>query len=158
MIFVTAGTLHYPLERFLRAAGELPGDEEVVVQCSAPWQAPARVRLLRDLPYDELVAYMREARVVVSHAGVGSVLTALRIGRRPVVVPRLERYGEAVDDHQLSFGRKLAELGLVVLVEDPAELAAAVAVAPPDDLPALGAGPLALELRDELGALLGHSR
>jgi UDP-N-acetylglucosamine transferase subunit ALG13 len=158
VIFVTVGTLHYPFDRLLHAVAELPGGEEVVVQCAAPWHASDRVRWIRDLPYDELVAHMRDARVVVSHAGVGSVLTALRIGRRPVVVPRLERYGEAVDDHQLAFGRKLAELGHVVLVEDPRTLAEAVAETPPDELPEFGVSALALELRDELGALLDHSR
>ena len=54
-------------------------------------------------PFDELVEHVRRARVVVSHAGVGSVLTALANGKRPVVVPRLHRFGEAVDDHQLPF-------------------------------------------------------
>jgi UDP-N-acetylglucosamine transferase subunit ALG13 len=158
VIFVTAGTLHYPFDRMLHAVAALPGDEEVVVQCAAPWQASARVRWIRDLPYDELAAYMRDARVVVSHAGVGSVLTALRLGRRPVVVPRLERYGEAVDDHQLAFGRKLAELGHVVLVEDPRTLAHAIEATPSDELPEFGVSALALELREELGALLDHSR
>ncbi len=158
MIFATTGTLHYPFDRFVGAVAGLPDDEEIVLQCAAPAQLPERVRWIRDLPYDELATHVREARVVVSHAGVGSVLTALRNGRRPIVVPRLERYGEAVDDHQLAFGRRLHELGLVVLVEDPEDLARAVAQPPSDELPAFGVSALALELRDELGAIIGHSR
>jgi UDP-N-acetylglucosamine transferase subunit ALG13 len=62
---------------------------------------------------------VRRARVVVCHAGVGTILTALANGRRPIVVPRLARHGEAVDDHQVALARRLADVGLVLLAEDP---------------------------------------
>ena len=64
---------------------------------------------------------------MICHAGVGSVMVALMNGKRPVVVPRLHRFGEAVDDHQLTFARRFRQAGLVELVEDPAELGAAIA-------------------------------
>jgi UDP-N-acetylglucosamine transferase subunit ALG13 len=158
MIFVTAGTLHFPFERLLRAIDELPGDEELVVQSRAPGMRPARARCVDDLPYEELAAEVRRARVVVCHAGVGSVLTALANDKRPVVFPRLQRYGEAVDDHQLSFGRRLAEAGLVTLVEDPAQLAAAVALPPAPLQHDGGANLLALDVRATLEQLVGYSR
>jgi len=79
------------------------------------------------MSFDELVERVREARVVVMHAGAGSVLAALAEGKIPVVVPRRRKFGEAVDDHQVSFGRHLARAGLVRLVEDPARLAATLA-------------------------------
>ena len=113
---------------------------------------------MADLPYDELAETMRAARVVVCHAGVGSILTALTNGKRPVTVPRLARLGEAVDDHQLPFARRLAEAGLVTLVEDPAELASAVAAPAAAAPPALGVNALALDLRATLRDLLGYSR
>ena len=50
-------------------------------------------------------------------------MVALSQGKRPIVVPRLSRFGEAVDDHQLPFARRLAERGLVTLLEDESELA-----------------------------------
>ena len=98
MIFVTLGTLHFPFDRLLHALEGLPGDEELIVQCRAPGRLPAWACSVPDLPFDELVKTMRAARVVVCHAGVGSVLTALANGKRPVTVPRLARLGEAVDD------------------------------------------------------------
>ena len=70
---------------------------------------------------------MEEAQTVVTHAGVGSVLTALLNGTRPIVVPRLQRFGEAVDDHQLEFGRRASEAGFVTLVEDTDTLVATIA-------------------------------
>jgi UDP-N-acetylglucosamine transferase subunit ALG13 len=154
MIFVTVGMLHFPFERLLRAVDELPGDEELIVQCKANCVPPARARFYPDLPYEQLVEDVRRARVVICHAGVGSVMTALANDKRPIVFPRLQRYGEAVDDHQLSFARRLAEAGFVTLVEDPAQLAAAVA------LPAAalqytgGANRLALDVRATLEQLL----
>jgi UDP-N-acetylglucosamine transferase subunit ALG13 len=158
VIFVTLGTLHFPFDRLLHALEGLPGDEELIVQCRAPGRLPAWACSVPDLPFDELVKTMRAARVVVCHAGVGSVLTALANGKRPVTVPRLARLGEAVDDHQLAFARRLAEAGLVTLVEDPAELAHAVASPAPAPPPNLGANALALDLRATLRDLLGYSR
>jgi UDP-N-acetylglucosamine transferase subunit ALG13 len=74
-----------------------------------------------------MVATIRRARVVVTHAGVGSVMVSLANGKCPVVVPRLKSFAEAVDDHQLQLGRRFAAAGLVTLVEAPDGLAAALA-------------------------------
>jgi UDP-N-acetylglucosamine transferase subunit ALG13 len=98
--------------------------------------------------FEQLVEYMRAASVVVTHAGVGSVAVALANGQRPVVVPRLQRYGEAVDDHQLMLGRRLAQNGLVTLVEEPetlGELELESAVLPHP-------GPMSANLVDDLSA------
>ena len=59
------------------------------------------------LDFDVLAERMREARVVVCHAGVGSIMLARRCGHRPVVMPRRFELGEAVDDHQLQLARRL---------------------------------------------------
>jgi UDP-N-acetylglucosamine transferase subunit ALG13 len=79
------------------------------------------------LSFEQMTEHLGRARVAVLHAGVGSVLAALAQGVRPLVVPRLKQFGEAVDDHQVGFGRRLHEEGLVELVEDLALLEAAVA-------------------------------
>jgi UDP-N-acetylglucosamine transferase subunit ALG13 len=63
---------------------------------------------------DEAVA---RARYVVCHAGSGMISSALRAGRRPIVMPRMKAYGEHVDDHQLQIVTKLADAGLVVPLE-----------------------------------------
>lgn len=125
MIFVTTGTCD-PFDRLLDAVDRLDGTEEVVVQHGVSPVRPRRARCIDFLPYDELVSLVREARLVVTHAGVGSVLTALANGKQPIVVPRLAAKGDAIDDHQLEFARHLAAAGIVTLVEDPAGLAAAI--------------------------------
>jgi len=73
-------------------------------------------------------------------------------------VPRLHRYGEAVDDHQVPFARRLAETGLLTLVEDPADLAAALAgPVPPLERTPGGESLLAADLRAYLEELVGYS-
>ncbi|MEZ5098349.1 MAG: glycosyltransferase [Thermoleophilia bacterium] len=146
MIFVTVGTAE-PFDRLLAALEPLPGDEELLVQYGSSTVRPTRATLVDYLPYADLADAVRRARAVVTHGGVGSVLTALTLGRRPVVVPRLRRFGEAVDDHQLEFARRLEQRGLVDLVEDVAALPALLA----SDRGAAGTvrfgGALATELR-----------
>lgn len=126
MILVTLGTSE-PFDRLLLALDRLPPGEELVVQRGASTLAPRGARCIDFLEFDELVAEVRRARVVVTHAGAGSVMTALAHGKRPVVMPRLHRLGEAVDDHQVPFARRLAAAGLVTLVEDPELLAETLA-------------------------------
>ncbi|HEV8687463.1 MAG TPA: glycosyltransferase [Gaiellaceae bacterium] len=126
MIFVSLGTSD-PFDRLLRAANRLPRDEPLVVQCGASPLRPFGATCFDFLPFERVLELMREARVVVTHAGVGSIMAARTVGKRPIVVPRLSRFGEAVDDHQVALARRLHAVGLVTLVEDPDELAAAVA-------------------------------
>jgi len=121
MIFVTIGTSE-PFDRLVRALDSLPPAEELVVQCGRTSVRPLRGECHEYLAFDRLVEYVREAHTVIMHAGAGSVLVALRNGVRPIVVPRLSSLGEAVDDHQVPFARRLEELGLAELVEDVSRL------------------------------------
>jgi UDP-N-acetylglucosamine transferase subunit ALG13 len=126
VILVTVGTNEARFDRLLRAVEDLGGNEALFVQHGPSPVRPPDAECVDFVPFDVLVEKMKEARAVITHAGVGSIMVALSLGRRPVVMPRLKRFGEAVDDHQLALGRRLDELGLVVLVEDPSALRAAV--------------------------------
>lgn len=66
------------------------------------------------------------SKVLVIHAGAGSIVTALRLGRRPIVVPRRAEYGEHVNDHQIELARQVARTGRILLVEDIADLRGAI--------------------------------
>jgi UDP-N-acetylglucosamine transferase subunit ALG13 len=145
MIFVTIGTSE-PFDRLLHGLEEWAG-EELVVQGGASTVRPSNSTWIDFVPFDELTHYMQRARVVVMHAGVGSVLAALGAGKRPIVVPRVRRFGEAVDDHQLVFARRLSTAGLVTLVEDPAALPAAIEAARPEAVSLRQATGLADDLR-----------
>lgn len=151
MILVTVGTSQYPFDRLLKAVGELAGSEPLTVQ-----HGPSKLRLegaenVEFLAFDELADKLREARTVITHAGAGSVIAALANGKRPLVVPRLQQFGEAVDDHQLISARRFEEAGLAILVEDPSDLARAVRELPADAvIPRRNRGDLAGEIRADL--------
>jgi UDP-N-acetylglucosamine transferase subunit ALG13 len=126
MILVTTGTNAPAFDRLLRAVDELALEESVVVQHGPSVLRPANAVCVDYVSFDRFVELVKEARVVVTHAGVGSILTTLMNGKRPVVVPRLARYAEHVDDHQLELSRRLAEIDVITLVEDPAHLSAVI--------------------------------
>lgn len=78
------------------------------------------------LPRVELLSRVGEASVVVTHAGSGSLLDCADTGHVPVVVPRLERHSEIVNDHQLDLARELEREQRAILVEDVRDLEAAI--------------------------------
>ena len=126
MIFASVGSSTIPFDRLVRALESMETDEDLVVQTGVSTVRPRRAKVLDYVGYDEFVALIRSARVVVTHAGAGSVITALGEGKRPIIVPRRAAQGEAVDDHQVTFARRVAELGLATVVEDVSVLAPAL--------------------------------
>lgn len=76
-------------------------------------------QFLDDNAYRNAIA---SADLLIMQAGGGAVLLALKAAKIPVIVPRRKRYGEVIDDHQLSWARALAATGRVVLVENVAAL------------------------------------
>jgi UDP-N-acetylglucosamine--N-acetylmuramyl-(pentapeptide) pyrophosphoryl-undecaprenol N-acetylglucosamine transferase len=121
--FVAVGTHVQPFDRMLAAVdeavgtGALPGP--AVGQAGVSAYAAENISLRPFMAPDEITEAIRRARYVVCHAGCGIVSTALREGRRPLVMPRLKRRGEHVDDHQLQIVEKLAALDLVVPIDGP---------------------------------------
>lgn len=130
MIFVTVGTHHQPFQRLLDALGQLDG-AQLVVQYGHGSPPAGTLRAAAFMPFDELVGCLREADVVVTHAGVGSILCARREGHVPLVVPRRHDLGEHVDEHQAELTRALEARGSVIAVWDTARLGALAATAPP---------------------------
>jgi UDP-N-acetylglucosamine transferase subunit ALG13 len=131
VIFVTLGTHEQPFDRALDLVSELPVDDEIVVQHG---NTPARgdlhnVEWVEYLELGALTNSMRHAEVVVTHAGVGSTVTAVKAGKRPVMLPRLARFGEHVDDHQLQLAERFAENDVGLLCGPGDSLANAVSAA-----------------------------
>jgi UDP-N-acetylglucosamine transferase subunit ALG13 len=125
--FVTVGTCEFPFDRLLRALDRLPCTELVVAQTGVSEYRPRQAVSTDFMPCELVAGYMREARTIVTHAGVGSIQMARACGKRPIVVARRADLGEHVDDHQVAFARRLAAAGLITLVEDPEDLPRAIA-------------------------------
>ena len=159
MIFVTVGTNEARFDRMLAAVASLDLDEPMLVQHghSAPIGS-AGAELVPFLSFDAVADAIRRARVVVTHAGVGTTVVSLANGKRPIVVPRRKAYGEAVDDHQLQIGRRFAQAGLVTLVDSLDDLAAAVAADQIATVVRPTAAALAEDIRRYLDESIGAAR
>lgn len=123
MIFVTVGTHQQPFNRLLEAVDALALDEECIFQTGHCTYMP-RGQAMPFMPFEEMQQHMSAARVVICHAGTGTVVSALRAGKCPVVAPRLVRFGEHVDDHQLELVQSFA--GLIVPYMPGDDLAACI--------------------------------
>ncbi len=129
MILVLTGITAVPFRRLLGAMERLEAtlDEDLVVQYGSG-EPPATPRgdWFSVTSRSRMSALLSSARVIISHAGAGSVGDALQAGKRPIVVPRRRELREHVDDHQVAFARRLRDAGLVSLVEDVDDLHDAV--------------------------------
>ncbi len=131
LILVTLGTHEQPFGRAIDLVAPLASGEPLVVQHG---YTPRRsglegVRWVEFVEHDELARLAAEASAVVCHAGVGSIMTVLSLGKTPVVLPRLKALGEHVDDHQLQIARELDAAGIAIAYTGEGELRDAVAVA-----------------------------
>lgn len=120
---VVVGTERYPFSRALAGVAQaLPGSVEVLYQTGHTPPPDSSAAYQQWLPLDELLRSLEQADVVVTHAGVGTVLTALRLGKHPVVIPRLSELGEHVDDHQVQLARMLEAKGLATVAGRDSDL------------------------------------
>ena len=129
LLFATVGAT-LPFDRLvesvaaLKARGEI--SEAVFVQTGIGGAHPAGVETVETLPFDGMIAKLREADIVVCHGGTGSLITALREGCRTIAMPRLFSRGEHYDDHQEEITEALRARGLIAVAKSEDELAAAL--------------------------------
>lgn len=118
-VVVTLGTFRgYAFDRLVRRLIDvLPPQAEVLWQTGDTDTGGLGVEGHYAIPDRDLTEAMREADVVVAHAGVGTALAALEVGKCPVLVPRRLAHGEHVDDHQTQIARELGARGLSRSVE-----------------------------------------
>jgi UDP-N-acetylglucosamine transferase subunit ALG13 len=112
-------------DRLIKKMDEIAGqiDEEVIMQIGNTSYKPRNAKHFRSLDsFQEIQVLNRDARVVVSHGGAGAFITALEQGTPVIAVPRLKRFNEHVDDHQLELVNALAKEGKITAVYDIEEL------------------------------------
>lgn len=138
MIFVTVGT-QLPFDRLVAAvddwAGAAPG-RDVVAQTGPTALRPRHIQHAPFLGPEECRERMLAATAIVAHAGMGSILTALEIGKPLIVMPRRAALGEHRNDHQLATAQRFGGRGGVTVAFDEAELLLRL-----DDLDAVSAQP-----------------
>ena len=97
-------------------------NEEVIIQLGHTKYEPINAKYFDFCSYGEMIKYHKNARLVVTHAGVGSILTALEQKTPIIIVPRQKKFGEHMDDHQIEFVNALSEVNKVKVVYDISEL------------------------------------
>lgn len=125
MIFVTVGNHNQGFDRLIKKMDEIAGitDEQVIMQIGYTTYKPVNAEYFSFLEsFEEILRLNREARVVVSHAGAGSIVTALKEKTPVIVVPRLKRYDEHMNDHQLEIAKAMSENKNVTVIYDVEDL------------------------------------
>lgn len=127
MIFVTVGTHEQPFDRLVCAIDKLKGKgiirEDVIIQTGYSNYQPRHCRWHKLLPYNEMVKNVASARIVITHGGPSSFIMPLQVHKIPVVVPREEKYGEHVNDHQVAFCKEVQlRQKNILVVQDMAQL------------------------------------
>lgn len=115
-IVVSLGTYRgYDFSRLVRRLLSIvPTGTEVLWQTGDTEVAGLGVEGHRSIPEREFTEALRQADVVVAHAGVGTALAAFEVGKCPVLVPRRHALGEHVDDHQIQVAGELSARGLAI--------------------------------------------
>jgi UDP-N-acetylglucosamine--N-acetylmuramyl-(pentapeptide) pyrophosphoryl-undecaprenol N-acetylglucosamine transferase len=126
-VVVTFGTMRtYEFRRAAEALVRLlpevtTPDAEVLWQVGITDTSDLGIESRKSVPGTELRAAIKRADLVIAHAGVGSALTALDLGKAPILLPRRQALNEMVDDHQLLIAGELDSRGLAIS-RDPDEL------------------------------------
>lgn len=110
MIFVTIGTQQQNFKRLFDYINDIKGNEEIIVQKGkSDYKFNDGIKVFDYLSYDEMESYLKEARVVITHGGAGTIFKALKMNKKMIVVPRLSVYREHINNHQLEFSYYLKE-------------------------------------------------
>ncbi len=113
MIFVTVGTHEQQFNRLVEEVDKLKENgiikEDVFIQTGFSTYEPKYCQWSKLISYKEMNNKIKEARIIITHGGPASFIAPLQIGKIPIVVPRQEKYGEHVNDHQLEFAKSVEE-------------------------------------------------
>lgn len=124
MIFVTVG-IQLPFDRLIIAVdkwAERNTSVEVIAQCGKSKYEPRCMTVMHIIPPAEFRALVERADLVVAHAGMGSIITALELGKHIIIMPRRADMGEHRNDHQRATARYMASQNIVTVAEDETEL------------------------------------
>ena len=125
MIFLTVGT-QFPFDRLVKAVDEAIGqgliEEEIWAQIGQSSYQPHNFKKTVDfLDKNIFDQWMRKASKVISHAGIGSITPTLDETKPLLVMPRLRKYGEVVNNHQVDIIRKFEKCGYLLAAYDVKE-------------------------------------
>ena len=118
MIFVVTG-LMYGFERLVQKMDEIAEkkDEEIIMQIGEIKYEPKKSKYFKFASKDEMDKLYENSRIVICHAGVGSILSAIEHNKPFIAVPRSKVFKETIDDHQFQIAKDLEKRGIPVVYD-----------------------------------------
>lgn len=117
MIFVTLGSQKFPFDRLLQKLDQMIADgviaDTVLAQTGYCTYTPQHFQAIPFLDRETFASHMAQADLVITHAGTGAIIGGVKNGKKVIAVPRLAKYGEHVDDHQLQIVKQFAQMDLI---------------------------------------------
>ena len=130
MILVTLGTQDKNFVRLLEKIDQLINNglikDKVIVQAGFTKYNSENMDIFDLIPQDEFNDLMDRADIIITHGGVGNIISALEKNKKVIAVPRLAKYGEHINDHQTQIIAKFNALGYIIGLQDVDELDDAV--------------------------------
>ena len=118
MIFVTLGTQDKAFKRLLTDIQECIDNgvikEKVIVQAGYTKYDSKMMEIFDLLDKDDFDKYIKECDLLITHGGVGSILTGLKNNKKVIAAPRLAKYNEHMNDHQLQIVSRFSEMGYIL--------------------------------------------
>lgn len=127
MILVCVGASEYSFERLLISIDELCDEgniygRDIIAQIGSSKYVPINYKSFSLIGRNDFQKYMESADIVITHAGTGSVIPSLKLGKKVIVFPRREEYGEHLDNHQLELANVLTSSGYTLCATNKKEL------------------------------------
>lgn len=118
MIFVTLGTQDKTFPRLLEAIEKSNINEKIVAQIGSTEYISNKMELHKFLTLNDFNKYMKEARIIITHAGVGTIIEGLNLGKTMIVAARKKEYKEHVNDHQEQILQTFEKDGYIIALDD----------------------------------------
>ncbi len=126
MILVSLGTNDKSFERLLKAVDSALEEgvitDRVVVQAGFTVYHSERMEIFSSIPGKRFEELMDEADLIITHGGAGTIMTALKKGKKILGAARLAKYHEHVNDHQIQLLTAFEEKGYLIYMHDLAKL------------------------------------
>ena len=125
MIFLTVGT-QFGFDRLVRSVDEIVESgvvkDAVFAQIGPGKYLPRYMEYVESMEKDKFDSLINSSQAMISHAGMGNISLALQNRKPLLVLPRLKRYGEVVNDHQVDTAQKYEQLGHLLVAYEESEL------------------------------------
>lgn len=113
-IFVCLGTQDKPFKRLLDLLEKADIEADIVVQSGYTSFESKKMKCSAYFSPEEFKAKLQWADIIISHGGVGTIMQALKLGKKIIVIPRLACYKEHQNDHQVQICENFAKRGYVL--------------------------------------------